>query len=638
MTAVTPEPLHSPVPLAKGWYGVDYRTQIGLHHLGASTTSADSPLDPSWDCYVGPLPFLLANSEEDRYIRESTDAKRDRFDAARDPGENSLDSNIWLRSWTSWHLGAGQQQAEPLEQDADEARFRFHRSAGVDVWTAGHMTLLRAPVKKVATGARRAIGVPGKGVVTSTATGVSLVTATGSTSLSTVVGTSLAVTTTRWVMRGDDGKLYYGDLAGGGQYTANITGVTALVTAKERLWVGAGPRLYEVTDYNAPSPQPTHTFADGVIVDIDSGPGGVYVMVVGAVTTIHVVTVAEDGTLNPPREVAVLPRGETGQLLYGYLSRYLVVGTTKGVRIADCSEASTLPLGPVNIVMEGQGCVDAVADGNFVYISTGDENIDTMGDGSAMRPGLYRIDLSRITLPGQQFGDTAASRYAWATDMYGDTPGLTSAVTVFDGHIWFVAAGALYMSGDTPMPYGWLDTGEVSFTTSERKAWQSLTLNVSGSGTAALFSDTGFGFRPASQTILTVPYVGDVLIDTHAHPTSSWMELRLVLIGGGPKVEAFGLRAWPAPRRTRFIRIPLSCFDLQTDRNQVPVGYDGFAYDRVRDLEALEQSGEIISITDMRTAETIDVQIERVSFSGVTPPDRVRGNFGGICTLTVVTI
>ena len=152
MTASTHPPLH------KGWFGVQYRSKIGLHRPGPTTLTGGSPFDPSWDVYIGPLPFLLANREEEPYIRESTPAKRDRFDSARDAGENSLDSRLWIRSWTSWHLGAGQAQAEPLEQSPEVARFRFSRSAGMDVWTAGHMSLLRQPVERVSTGVRGCIG------------------------------------------------------------------------------------------------------------------------------------------------------------------------------------------------------------------------------------------------------------------------------------------------------------------------------------------------------------------------------------------------------------------------------------------------------------------------------------------------
>lgn len=640
------------VPYAKGYLGVNYRTNLSLHRsVGSPLTQMDVDA-PRWDAFIGPLPFMLANRDDRPYVRESTSAKRDRFDQARDPGENSLDSSIWLRSFTSWHLGAGQAQAEPLEQAPEIARFRFDKSAGVDVWTAGQISLLRAPVARRTGGVRRCLGVPGKGVVTSTNSGMRLITESTDVSLSATpgrdaAGRSLAVTTQRWASITDAGLVHYGLLAGGGEGNLGggtpLSGATALVTAKERLWVGAGRDLWEITDVTAALPTAGtyggafHRFPDGVIVDIDSGAGGIYIMVVGAVTSIHVLTAAEDGTLNPPREVATLPRGEKGQVLYGYLSRYLVVGTSKGVRIADCSVDTSLPMGPLTLTMTGQGCVDAVADGNFLYTTTGDEGIDTLGDGSAMRPGLYRIDLSRITMPGQQYGDTAASRYAWATDMASPVAGVTTSVTEYNGNVWFAAGGNLYMRGTTPVAMGWLDTGDVNFSTSEQKGWASVRADAVGAGTMTIFADSGSGFLPVVQSVLTTPFHDDLRIDSINHPPTWALALRVVLIGE-PILESLLLRAVPAPHRTRYIRMPLLAFDHEADRNQAPVGYDGFAYDRVKDLEALEHTGALVNVWDVRTDEVLSCQIERITFEGLTPPDRANQNWGGVVTVTLLVV
>lgn len=123
-------------PLHKGFYGVNYRTLIGLHRTSASSDNVytASAADPLWDIYIGPLPFLLANNDERPCARETVPIRRERTDQAREPGENSLDSNIWLRSQTSWHLGAGQQYAEPLEEDPDISGSASTSPVG---WTRG---------------------------------------------------------------------------------------------------------------------------------------------------------------------------------------------------------------------------------------------------------------------------------------------------------------------------------------------------------------------------------------------------------------------------------------------------------------------------------------------------------------------
>ena len=155
--------------LHKGYYGVTYRSKIGLHRssLSAENIYALTELDPMWDVYIGPLPFMVGINTDHPYLRETVPARRDRTDQAREPGENSLDSNLWLRSQTSWHLGAGQRYSEPLEEDPEISRFRFYRSGGVDPWEPGQVSLLPATAQR-ATGARQCLGVPGVGVVVST--------------------------------------------------------------------------------------------------------------------------------------------------------------------------------------------------------------------------------------------------------------------------------------------------------------------------------------------------------------------------------------------------------------------------------------------------------------------------------------
>ena len=186
--------------LHKGYYGVDYRSKIGLHRTSSVTDGpyAAAPTDPLWDIYIGPLPFLIANNDERPYLRESVPARRERTDQAREPGENSLDSNIWLRSQTSWHLGAGQQYAEPLEEDPEIARFRFYQSGGVDPWTPGSLTLL-PEVAQRDTGARQCIGVPaGCGRVHGYCRGAAIPTSGASTQLSTKTVTKLTASGTDW--------------------------------------------------------------------------------------------------------------------------------------------------------------------------------------------------------------------------------------------------------------------------------------------------------------------------------------------------------------------------------------------------------------------------------------------------------
>lgn len=637
--------------LHKGAYGVDYRTNIGLF---SSQLSSDgiytlTQEDPSWDVFIGPLPFLVANSDDRPYLRESVPARRDRFDQSRDPGENSLDSNIWPRSQTSWHLGAGQPYAEPLEEDPDVSRFRYWKSGGVNPWTAGELSLLPETAERD-TGARCCLGVAGVGVIVSTnAAGVRKYPTSGaSTQLSTATVTKITTSGEHWFGINAT-HLEYGDLSGAtGTGNVSKTGLTALHWGLDRLWVGAGVQLFEETTDPPVLTTPHHTFNSGSVVDIDSGAGGIYVMVNGALTSIYVVTAQDDGTLNAPREVAVLPRGETGNFLYGYLGRYLVIGTNKGIRVADCSTSSDLPIGPLVVEIAG-GVVDATGDENYIWFTAGTTGVVPEPGGTAV-PGLYRMDLSRQVSSVAAYGDTAAAKFAYAPDMYAATTGAAYSVTTYGGYIFFVAGSSstnspLWQEQDTLVDYGWVESGRISFSTTERKTWIDMWVSVTGNGYIEVETDAGAGYSPLMQTGINVPYVGSSDVDATLNEASEWMTIRVTLTGEGtgavadsPTLEGVLLRATPAPKRTRYVQLPLMAYDFQQDRNNTPVGYEGFGYDRVRDLEELERYGGLVTVVDNRCGEQVRCQIEKVEFRGVTPPSRDHANWGGVATVTLLVL
>jgi hypothetical protein len=542
--------------------------------------------------------------------------------------------------------------AEPLEGAPEEARFRFADCGGVDPWTPGQLAMIHTSLQR-GTGARRCLGTT-NGVVVPSTTGVLLYPTTGSsTSLSsktTITGPITANDTTWYGASGT--AIEYGLLAGGGEGATALTGITAMVWAKDRLWVGAGKNLHEITSLAPPTlPTTPITFRGGNVVDIDQGAGSVYVMVTGAFTSIFMLSVSDDGTLTAPREVATLPRGETGVLLYGYLGRYLAVGTTKGLRIADCSDASTLALGPVIIEMTG-GCRDVVGDGQYLYATTGTEGISP--DGYVRRPGLYRVDLSNPVNMRGNFGDSAASRFPYAPDLYqpgaGTLAGQSWSVTAYGGRIWYVcgtssSSATLYRTDDAYSTTGWLDSGLVSFSTAERKAWLSFSLDVAGGGGVYLEADTGTGvWAPATGSVLTAPRLDSALaLDTAALPAASSIRHRVTLSGdgtaaGSPRLLSLGLRALPVPHRTRYLQMPLLCFDRVADRNNNTVGYQGWAADVLADLEGLESSGLAVNVTDHRTGEVLRCLIDKVSFTTTTPPSRSFTGMGGVIILTLLAV
>jgi hypothetical protein len=502
-------------PYDKGLYGVTYRTLIGLHRTSPSGGGAViSPGDPAWDLWVGPLPFLLASSPDGPYIRETAPTRRDRFDQARDPGENSLDSSIWLRSWTSWHMGAGQNVAEPLETDPEIARFRFSRSAGLDVWTAGQLTLLPS-MELYRSDVRKVLATPKNGVVFATTNGMFCLSESGLVSCGTNTDVvALACGQGYWVGITTTGSVVYNNYTGtDGGTISGVTGATGIGYQKNRFWAGAGNELYELTDVKASPQSLFHEFLGAAeIVDIDAGASDVYVMVEEGLTTIYAISSNSDGSLSAPVAVATLPRGERGRFLYGYLGRYLAISTDKGLRMADSGSSGVLPIGPLTIEIAG-GPADVTADGNYLWVTTGsDSGVDIDAEGT-LRPGTFRVDLSREVDSGPQYGDSAASRFAYATDQYaGDaaSSAVPTSLTTYKGAlVMSLSNSQAYVTTDNPMVtftdadpfvrFGWYETGSVSFSTAEAKAWQSVVIEADGAGYVAGYARTGLSWYSSTR-------------------------------------------------------------------------------------------------------------------------------------------
>jgi hypothetical protein len=71
------------------------------------------------------------------------------------------------------------------------------------------------------------------------------------------------------------------------------------------------------------------------------------------------------------------------------------------------------------------------------------------------------------------------------------------------------------------------------------------------------------------------------------------------------------------------------------DRFNGSTGYVNSAYEKLSALEALEELGDVVSITDYRTNETYDGLIENVRFSNESSPDKNNNGYGGMLTVTV---
>jgi hypothetical protein len=106
----------------------------------------------------------------------------------------------------------------------------------------------------------------------------------------------------------------------------------------------------------------------------------------------------------------------------------------------------------------------------------------------------------------------------------------------------------------------------------------------------------------------------------------------------GPVFKGYQVKATIATPRQRLITYPVYNFDTEADRNGVVVGYKGRAFERMIQLEELEQSGDIVLWQDLNTSELRQVQIEKTYFTRMTPPSAAFSGYGGIIEITVRTV
>ena len=134
----------------------------------------------------------------------------------------------------------------------------------------------------------------------------------------------------------------------------------------------------------------------------------------------------------------------------------------------------------------------------------------------------------------------------------------------------------------------------------------------------------------------------DIAISSPTNPLQESLGLKLTLSRGTasqtPTVTGWQLKAVPGSTRRLLLKIPLICFDHETDNAGSARGYDGYAYDRLIDLQDHATTGQVLVFQDLRTGERLSVTVEDISFTQDVPNGQSGfDNFGGIIELTVQT-
>ena len=626
----------------------------------------------AFDVAIAGLPFILGVTDSTPYRRQTAEFRTQRVDQERDPGEQSLaGSGYWIRSQSSLHLGQGINYQEPLEGDPDQTKFRYKTGEGIDPWTTGQIKLLKkATLTEAATGKSYVFSTTVNGAdflikVTESASATSRVLRTSTTGTETTLVDNTAITekilaaamggndlmivtpTKVWRYSFDDASpAIHQDYAINSADAASDK--VAINYVKSRFVIaysttsgttqsyalarntGSSINFSTLTAINGSTTLPSGFTFTAVTESSNAFYIGGYS---GDEGMAFKVTVDNSGALSTMVRVLLLPKSEQLLQMYGYLGSYVMLGTSRGVRVAVVDTDGNVSYGP--LVFEATGGVYAfTARNSFVWAG--------VNAGVGGQSGLIRINLG---------APLANNGYAYATDLVATSvTGHVHSVATFDnGRKAFTVEGSgLWIEHSTDLvESGTFTTGLIRFDTLENKAWKRLRLRtpdtLQGDIQIARVTETAADALTTVAQGTTEQYDYDLaVVFPDVSPDASF---RFTLSRNssdattGAVIYGYSAKALPTPTRARVIQIPLFCFDRETDKLGNLLGYEGYARTRLSALEAVEGVGETVVIQDFTAGgEPIEAVIEQITFIRSTPPNRNFSGFGGIVQVVARTV
>ena len=608
--------------------GVSYSASLTSFTLGAF----------AYEWAIAGQPFLGVASDEFPLARGFTASNKEQFDNQRDPGEQSL-TGWWLRSQRDFSGGAGITFLEPA--DDERTMRRFASSVGVDCWTPGEFKLLRSmSLQDASTGSARCVS------VVSGSTNYVYLTTNSKVYRSTGSGSSTEITgwtaNPSWLVSTGDGVWGFHSTgidfaaAGGTTATSKWTGAASAGKGwwvKQRLIAAYGAALYELGGFTGgalPSALYTHPQSGWVWTAAVDSPGAILVAgYSGNASAIYKFTVDEtDGTLpalTSAVTVAELPVGEYVTGMFSYLGAYLILGTNKGVRVAQVSDQGQVTYGPLSY--ESSSPVEFFTGfDRFVFAGVKD-TIDG-------KSGVVRLDLSDLD---------ASGRAAYSLDVSTGVTGSVDGVCLLGSSdrvcVGVNGSGTYITSASTLVSSGTLVTGQVRYNTLENKSFRFLNVRRFGElkGTVAVSTVQQGGTEAA---IYTFPE-GSANTEVQVVPSAPVESLGLKFVltrsssdtSKGPVIRGWQFKALPAVVRKQVWRLPLMCFDSEQDRFGQRMGYPGFGMTRWQNLRNALLAGTPVVLQDFMAKETYTVLIEDIALTQTSPP-RQQSGLGGVLVVT----
>jgi len=633
-------------------YGDDITEGLPYVLSNPAGSTAYTPTGPAYDVAFSGLPFFLAASDEQPYRRVTAQYRKQQIDQTREPGEQTL-TGWWVRSQSSFHLGAGIKYFEPIQEES--LRFQYTESKGIDVWTRGQATLLNDTASFYSGAApAQMVGVndgTNDCILITDGTALKKITSAGSASTYTQAGTastiySLTTNGTQYFFV-NGSTIHRGNISGSTSdteiYTAAATTRATIRYVKQRLIVAIGSAIYEL-NANAgastalPTPLYTHPNSSWVWSSISEGPNAIYVSGYDPNgTSSSVFKIGLDATtanalgfptLETPTVIIDMPNGERINDFDVYLGTYAVLATSAGFRVGIADATGDVQYGP--LLFRDAACNAIAFKDSYAYLAT-------LVDSEA---GLVRVDLSTTVLANALY-------FPWAWDLIAAGNGTASTQVAFFGNsdrLAFSTGNNIWAEATTLVASGYLRTGYIRYNTLETKIYKLLQARIdTANGGISIESidsrDASFNIGTFSQGT-TVPEI-NVNYPTTAQEYLGFkftMSRSTTDATKGPLFTGYQLKSLPAVPRQRLIQYPVFCYDHESDKFSNEVGFEGSAYQRMSQLEQIENVGDTIRVQDFRTGEEYLGIIEEMDFINRTPEDKRFSGFGGTLLVTIRTI
>jgi hypothetical protein len=205
--------------------------------------------------------------------------------------------------------------------------------------------------------------------------------------------------------------------------------------------------------------------------------------------------------------------------------------------------------------------------------------------------------------------------------------------------------GAVYVEDATTLrPSGYLTTGNIRYGTLEPKNFKRLLGRgefTYGSMVLETVDKNGTEYDHISYDANIAPIE---VATSNPATAQEYVAYKFILYRDattsslGPIFKGYQAKATIATPRQRVMKFPVYCFDIETDRFNTVLGYEGRAFERIQRLEDVEENGDVLTWQDLSTGESRQAVIEQVTFTRMTPPDKRFDGFGGVLEITIRTV